>query len=265
MALLHVNFFSKVLGVACSMDVILPEDEQGIGMTGSTGEPAAGQSLLPVLYLLHGLSDDHTIWQRRTSIERYAASRRLAVVMPAVNRSFYTDQKTGYKYWTFISEELPQVVKHLFHISSRREDTFAAGLSMGGYGALKLGLRCPDRFAAVASLSGATDLTDFIAAGEPDQVSEGQMIFGSSDAYRGSDDDLFALAEKTARSGQAKPRIFLACGTDDFLYQDNLRFKPHLEKLGFAPFWSEKPGAVHEWGYWDEMIQQVLDWLFDDA
>lgn len=289
MALLHVNFFSKVLGIACSMDVILPEVEQGIGVhteangiladadgtqkdadgiltdtDGNSTDPGGLSTqppLLPVLYLLHGLSDDHTIWQRRTSIERYVAARRLAVVMPAVNRSFYTDQKHGYKYWMFISEELPQIVRTLFRISSRREDNFVAGLSMGGYGALKLGLRCPDRYAAAASLSGVTDLGRLVSDENPDRLAEGKMIFGSLDEYLGSDDDLFALAEKTARPGISKPKLFMACGTDDFLYQDNLAFKPHIEKLGYDLAWSEKPGAIHEWGYWDEMIQQVLDWL----
>jgi len=257
MALMHVQFFSNVLGVSCAMDVIIPEQNVGIGLAG-TADAAAGQPL-PVLYLLHGLSDDHTIWQRRTSIERYAAGRNLAVVMPAVNRSFYSDQKYGYRYWTFISEELPALVCQFFHVSDRREDTFAAGLSMGGYGALKLGLRRPDRFAAVASLSGAVDLTDFIES--PERGHEGRMIFGSVGEYRGSDDDLTALAVKTAAGSGPKPRIYMACGTADFLYRDNLAFKPQLERLGYDLTWSEKPGATHEWGYWDEMIQKVLDWL----
>ena len=129
MALLHVNYFSEVLGLSTSMDVILPQPAKGqIGM-GSV----AVNGKLPVLYLLHGLSDDHTIWQRRTSIERYVADLPLAVVMPTVHRGFYTDAKQGYDYWTHISEEIPRIVKSFFPISDRREDTFAAGLSMGGY------------------------------------------------------------------------------------------------------------------------------------
>ena len=261
MALLHTHFFSNTLGICCSMDVILPEAGQGIGITGCSAGTAGGPELLPVLYLLHGLSDDQTIWQRRTSIERYVAGRRLAVVMPAVNRSFYTDQKQGYRYWTFISEELPQIVQSLFHISSRRQDTFAAGLSMGGYGALKLGLRCPERFAAVASLSGAVDLAHFLGSDDPATIAEGNRIFGSLAEYAGGDEDLFALAERTAQAGMPLPGIFLACGDADFLYADNLRFRPHLERLGYRPVWREKAGATHEWGYWDELIQQVLDWL----
>ena len=107
-----------------------------------------------MLYLLHGLSDDHTAWLRYTSIERYATARGLAVVMPAVHRSFYADEAHGHAYWHFVSEELPAIVAAFFRLSERREDTFVAGLSMGGYGALKLGLHHPERFAAVASLSG---------------------------------------------------------------------------------------------------------------
>ena len=133
------------------MTVLLPQrTTTQIGMTGRTvdGDP-------PVLYLLHGLSDDDTIWLRRTSIERYVAPLGLAVVMPQVHRSFYTDEAYGGRYWTFLSEELPALVGSLFRVSSRREDTFVAGLSMGGYGALKWALRQPERFAAAASLSGA--------------------------------------------------------------------------------------------------------------
>ncbi len=258
MALLQTQFFSQILGIHATMHVILPETSQGIGIGGSQ-DTTDNSRPLPVLYLLHGLSDDHSIWLRRTSIERYVAERHLAVVMPAVNRSFYTDQAAGYRYWTYISEEVPQVVRHLFKISARREHTFAAGLSMGGYGALKLGLRLPDRYAAVASLSGATNLASFIE--NPQTQAEGEMIFGSLETYQGSDNDLYALAKKTAASGGVKPKIFQCCGTGDFLYQDNLQFRPYLEKLGYDLVYKEKKDAVHEWGYWDEMIQQVLDWL----
>ena len=112
-----------------------------------------------MLYLLHGLTDDHTGWQRYTSIERYADEAGLAVVMPAVHHSFYTDEVHGHAYWTYVSEELPALVHRLFRVSDRPEDTFAAGLSMGGYGAVKLALSHPDRYAAAASLSGTLDIT----------------------------------------------------------------------------------------------------------
>ena len=151
MALLHVDFFSDVLGMCSQMDVILPEQTRGqIGMEGKRSD-----GKYPTLYLLHGMSDDHTIWQRRTSIERYAADYGIAVVMPTTQLGWYTDMHIGYKWWTFLSQELPAICRTFFpNMSSRREDTFAAGLSMGGYGALKCGLLAPETFGAVASLSG---------------------------------------------------------------------------------------------------------------
>ena len=151
MAFIQCGFFSEVLGLSTSMNVILPQSSAGqIGMEGKSFSEKHH-----TLYLLHGLSDDHTIWMRRTSIERYAASLGIAVVMPAVHRSFYTDMANGYNYWTFVSEELPAIARSFFPLSDAREDNFVAGLSMGGYGAFKLALRCPDKFAAAASLSGA--------------------------------------------------------------------------------------------------------------
>ena len=137
MARLRVDVFSDVLGMSTSMtdpDAVATTTQ--IGMTGvhRDGPP-------PVLYLLHGLSDDDTIWLRRTSIERYVAPLGLAVVMPQVHRSFYADEAIGGRYWTFLSEELPEWWRRFFRVSRRREDTFVAGLSMGGYGALKWALR----------------------------------------------------------------------------------------------------------------------------
>ena len=105
MALVTCDFFSDVLEVGCSMTVVLPQPtEEQIGVS----EGPVPRTDFPVLYLLHGLSDDDTIWLRRTSIERYVAPLGLAVVMPQVHRSFYTDEAYGGRYWTFISEELPE-------------------------------------------------------------------------------------------------------------------------------------------------------------
>ena len=153
MALLHVTFFSEALNVQTSVDVILPEIKQGIGV-----DAAQEEALPKVLYLLHGYSDDHTIWQRRTSVERYAARHNLAVVMPAVNHSFYCNEVHGERYWDYVAEDLPRQMQHFFRLSDKPEDTFVAGLSMGGYGAMKLALNFPERFGAAASFSGAADI-----------------------------------------------------------------------------------------------------------
>lgn len=258
MALLHVDFFSDVLGMCTSMDVILPEKTVGqIGMEGRGGEGKC-----KTLYLLHGMSDDHTIWQRRTSIERYVSSMNLAVVMPTTHLGWYTDMHIGLNYWTFITKELPEICHRFFPmLSDRREDTFAAGLSMGGYGALKCGLLAPETYSAVASLSGATDLVGMLD-GSLMKDNEGLMfdIFGPFDQIKGSDNDLHAVAERLAASGKERPKIYMWCGTEDFLYEQNICTRDHLKKLGYDLTYEESPG-VHSWDYWDVKIQTILKWL----
>ena len=124
MAFLTCDFFSEVLEVGTSISVVLPqptEDQIGVARRTSSGPP-------PVLYLLHGLTDDHTAWHRYTSIGRYAEAAGLAVVMPAVHHSFYADEVHGHRYFTFVADELPSVVASFFRVSGRPEDTFVAGL-----------------------------------------------------------------------------------------------------------------------------------------
>jgi putative tributyrin esterase len=241
MALIQCQFYSEVLEISASMNVILPQQKG---------------RLFPTLYLLHGLSDDHTAWCRQTSIERYANARGLAVVMPAVNRSFYTDMSHGAKYWTFVSEELPELARSFFPLSPKREDNFAAGLSMGGYGAMKLGLSLPERFAAVASLSGALDVNRLAAERFGGDI---HLIVSDPSTIPGSSADLFALAENVAGSDSI-PMLYHCCGTEDFLYDDNVRFREHCRKLGLPLTYEEEPGD-HEWGYWDVKIKRVVDWL----
>lgn len=251
MALFHCNFFSNTLGLSVSMDVILPQLQPG-------GRPGGK---LPVLWLLHGLSDDHTIWQRRTSIERYVEQMNLAVVMPAVDRSFYTDMAQGNRYWTYISQELPSLARSFFPLSARREDNFVAGLSMGGYGAFKLALSYPARYAAAASLSGALhNFAEDAASSDPTWAAELERVFGDLTKFTGGPNDIYALATRATKSRTSAPQLFQCCGTEDFLYEGNLRFKAHAEALGLPLTYEEGPGE-HVWSYWDVMIQRVLTWL----
>jgi putative tributyrin esterase len=256
MALLHCNFWSEVLQLACSMDVILPEPKRS-----PAGEVLTPPRLYPTLYLLHGLSDDHTIWQRRTSIERYVAEMDLAVVMPAVDRSFYTDMAAGNRYGTFISTEVPALARAMFPLSSAREDNFVAGLSMGGYGAFKLALSHPECFAAAASLSGAVNIAELRKVPDPEWRAEFKRIFGSLRQLPGSRHDLLHLAQEVADSEwKEQLALFQWCGTEDFLYPDNILFRDHALALGLNLVYSEGPGG-HTWDMWDAQIQRVLEWL----
>ena len=260
MAFLDFHFFSETLGLTSAAHVLIPQPT--VGQIGLAGRER--REKYPTLYLLHGLSDDHTIWMRRTSIERYAAEKNLAVVMPAVGRSFYQDTAGGAKYWTFVSEELPALCEQFFPLSGEREQRFAAGLSMGGYGALRLGLACPERFAAAASLSGALDLARRLreAGREGALLSRAEYagIFGPELRGAGTDADLFFLAEKLAASTAPHPALYVACGTEDALLGESRAFHQHLAGLHLTATYHESAGA-HDWRYWDAEIQRVLDWL----
>ena len=250
MALVDCDFFSESLEVGTSVTVVLPQEtEAQIGVDATARTSAE----MPVLYLLHGLSDDHTAWLRYTSIERYATAAGLAVVMPAVHRSFYTDERHGHAYWTYVADELPRVMGSFFRFSERREDTFVAGLSMGGYGALKLALRHPDRFAAAASLSGAVDLARL--AGRPERRDLFARVFDGEPA---PDEDLFALL--AAADVSALAPLHVSCGTEDPLYPFSVRFADEAIAAGAKVTTDFRPGE-HEWGLWDAVIRDVIDWL----
>lgn len=258
MILTEVKFFSDVLGLRCAMNVILPQRPLTDAQNGAKPN-------YRTLYLLHGYSDDHTAWQRWTSIERYAEKYNLAVVMPTVHLGWYTDMAHGGKYWQFISEEVPAVARDLFPLSADRADNFVAGLSMGGYGAFKLALTHPGRFAAAASLSGGVDIAEVVKPNPTDPNNDAWLthmrnVFGDLSKVPGSSNDLFALAE-TVAGGSVKPKLYQCCGTEDFLYADNLRFRDHVRKLPLDLTYEEGPGD-HNWAYWDVMIQKVLAWMF---
>jgi S-formylglutathione hydrolase FrmB len=260
MAFLDVHAFSDALGLQVAFHVLLPQQTtRQIGVASG-----AQRQLYPTLWLLHGLSDDHTIWLRRTSIERYAAEKNLAVVMPAAGRSFYQDMPNGARYWTFLTEELPALCRAWFPLSVEREDNFVAGLSMGGYGALRMALTHPERYVAVASLSGALDVNRVLRnADKPGgRLSKAELvgIFGERLTVEGTDADLRALAQRVTAAGVERPRLFLACGTEDVLLGDSRGFHEHLESLHYGHTYEESPGS-HEWGYWDAQIQRVLNWL----
>ncbi len=254
MAFIQCNFHSACLGMSVSVNVILPQAAHAsqIGMGGSAAAPEGA----PVLYLLHGLSDDHTIWMRRTSIERYAAEYGIAVVMPSANRSFYSNTPDGMHFWDYISRELPNLMPTFFNISTKREDTFVAGLSMGGFGAFKLAFNCPERFAAAASLSGSLQ-NDWLYESNRKLY---EFDFGPREKLSETNNDLYVCSKKLVESGVPRPQLMQICGTEDFLYQVNTDFRDHLAKIGYENKWIEAPGT-HCWEFWDTHIQEVLKWL----
>lgn len=251
MPLFQCEFKSAVLDLNTAMTVVLPQRRLN-----------APGGKFKTLLLLHGLGGDHTSWRRRTSIERYADFYQMAVVMPAAHRSFYADMAVGFKYWTHISQEVPRLARQWFALSDQPAHNFVAGVSMGGYGAFKLALNHPDRYAAAASLSGVLDLASRTDdQGKSDRVPDLIRCFGDPPRIQGTDSDLMHAAKQLVDSGRPIPRLYACCGTADVLYDSNLRFKQFTEDLGLAVEWQMHPGQNHEWGYWDEQILRIFDWL----
>ena len=246
------HFYSETLGIETAAYILMPEMHV----------MKTQQKPLPVLYLLHGLSDDHTMWLRQTAVEQYGKDWRICIVMPAVNRSFYMDMERGAKYDTFIAEELPSIVERFFPVSKKREDRFAAGLSMGGYGALKLGLSRPGRYAAVASFSGALGMDRvFQRRNELSEsyLKEMENIHGTEEKLLKGSGNLYRLAEKLEKKPEKAPRIYISCGTEDFLFAANERFVDRFGKSLSIEYHTE-PGT-HSWLLWNENIRRVLKWL----
>ncbi len=254
MALFHMNFFSEALKINVSADVIIPQKSNAL-----IGMQTKAEESYKTLYLLHGLSDDHTIWQRRTSIERYVADKNMAVVMPSAERSFYTDMKYGGAFMTYITEELPRVCRSFFKgMSDRREDNFVAGLSMGGYGALKMGLLKSDSFCGIGALSSAIDMYGRAKNCPYEAKAYWESIFGDPESIPNSVNSIEYLAKSAASSGTPLPYIYMWCGREDGLLEENRQAKELFESLGYKLDYNESPGD-HSWFYWDREIQKIVE------
>jgi putative tributyrin esterase len=247
MSLFTARWQSRILEKSTSAQILFPD---------------AGTPPFPTLYLLHGLSDDSTMWLRRTRLENYAAPLPLIIVMPDGYRGFYTDNEEGPAYARHIGEELPAFIERTFPAIPRRDARAISGLSMGGYGALRLGLGYHDRFCSVHSHSGAvgcgrTEKYESLPKStgpEAEFAAERLRIFGP--CPDGTDHDLLALA-KRAKRARKLPKILLDCGKDDFLLKENRAFAKELRTTKIPHAYHEYPGG-HNWDYWDAHIQEAL-------
>ena len=250
---LQMDFYSKELGKSAAVNVLIPE------------KCRKSEKPYKTLWLLHGLSDDHTAWMRYSSIERYANEWGIAVVMPNASRSWYTNTAYGANYFNFITKELPEVCREMFSgMSAAREDNIVAGLSMGGYGALKLALACPLQYGACISLSGSFDVT---RRGRAYNLGEWQSIFGYEikDALElaGGEHDLFALAKANKENGKPFPKLYLWCGTEDSLVDINYAMDAHLTSLD-VPHVLKTSEGNHTWKWWDLHIQDGVNYVLNN-
>ena len=255
MALMQLTYQSQALQRNVSLQVILP-----------TPKWTQDGKLMPpkkfkTLYLLHGYWGNCTDWVSGTRIQRWAEERGLCVVMPSGDNSFYVDRPvTGNCYGVFLGEELVEVTRRMFPLSDKREDTFIGGLSMGGFGAMRNGLKYHDTFGAIISFSGVFEIL------KPDAKNPQRMdtafeegLFGNLNEAPVSDKNPIWLAKELAGK-ENLPNIYIACGVDDYLLPHSRNFRDLLLENGYDVTYEEGPGA-HEWDFWDTYIKKALDWL----
>jgi len=248
MALFECNFHSAVLELSQSVTVIIPQDVKE-------------NEKVKALYLLHGYIGNHTDWMRYTSLERYVQSHRIAVIMPAVNNSYYTDMVSGLNYFTYVTEELPKLISSTFPVSTKKEDQYVCGLSMGGYGALKIALTYPERYHKAASLSGAVDLEHIRELASQNKRFDFFLATFGKQTTKETKNDINELIKQAKAKKAVLPELYIACGTEDFLYQDNQKFISFLKEENVKFTYEESKGD-HNWEFWDFYIRKVLHWMF---
>ncbi len=223
MALIRLDHVSETLKINLPLYITLPNPGQ------MGGVPLSKRKLL---YLLHGLSDDGSAWQRYTQIECIAEQYGLVVVMPSAGRSFYTDQPNGQLYFTYLTEELPRYLRDVFGLAPRREDTLIAGNSMGGYGAFKAAFLHPELYSAAASFSGVLSMLFLTAYPDDPRFTEFEFIFGDLQKLAGSELDPATWLKHAAQAPESLPKLYISCGRQDDLYPINLQFQAACKSLG---------------------------------
>ena len=259
MAFIRSVVNSLVMNLETHLDVYIPTDR----LKDRSRKPDG------IIYFLHGIGSSEEDFAEQSAAARYARDNNLVMVYPYGMQSFYNDMKYGPKYFTYITEELPEILKAVYGLEFPREKTFIAGLSMGGYGAMYLGLSRPDLYAGIANFSGAVDIKMMA-----DEIKKMDKIEGDSSAFVQvfgeelevpDDKNLFRLAEKVAAlPKEEQPMIFSCCGRQDdlfFLHDQNIRLKNHMEKLGFREYVYKEWDGIHEYAFWDRALVHAISFF----
>lgn len=262
MAHIQLNFYSNELMKNSNVTVFLPTQDADDYLFGTGNAKYDSAKKYQTLYLLHGSYGDHSDWSRLSRVEQYAQAHCLAVVMPSGENSAYLNMDAGENYLNYIGRELPQFLQTIFPLSTQQKDNFIAGLSMGGYGCMRVGLEFPERFAAIASLSGALDMQFLREHGGPhmEKIDPAYKlaVYGNR-SLRNSQDDLLYLLMHDLALGKSIPKLYMSVGTEDFLFPVNESFYSQAKKLTDICY--ETYPGVHDWLFWDAHIQDVMRWL----
>lgn len=257
MAVFQTTYACDALWRSVDLNVIVPFE--------APGQPdRVKPEKFKTLYLLHGFGGNRNDWMNYTPLRDLAERYDLAIVLPDAENSFYVDSPSlPFRYGSFI-RELVDFTRKAFPLCDKREDTFIGGLSMGGFGALRLGSLYHDTFSKVFSFSGALIIDDIAdkEAGYQDLIANYDYYtrtFGDLTKVKGSDKDPLWCLDRAIEAGEA-PAIYQACGTEDFLYAENQAMKAELEKRTVKHEYHEMPG-IHDWVFWNKNLEPAIQWL----
>jgi putative tributyrin esterase len=276
MGIMRYNYRSEALSLYTDITITYPSGEYTsncktetlakIAVTKKTGSPYVPGMKFQTVYLLHGGGDDDTTMQRLTRLESYAEKNNVMTVTPQVKDSFFMDTASGFKYFTYVTEELPLVVRSLFSSSGDREDNFVVGMAMGGNAALALALRRPDLYYACVDLSGgigcSVDTDFFIKCIKEDVFQRVHGAFGEAAKLRDSEYDIGYYARRNKEQNIPVPEFFIGVGKNDFI-RDKIKVdRDALVKLGYNVTYEEAEGFGHDWDFWDLYLKKTFyKWL----
>jgi putative tributyrin esterase len=249
MAKFNCNVISYTLKRTVDITVVVPTptipDSLGFGGVKPSHIP---KEKYPVLYLLHGMGNNHATWSGYSNIELFAEERNIAVVMISGENKAYINHPSGDQFYDFIAKELPEFICAMFPVSDKSEHTYIAGLSMGGYGTLVHALSRPEKFCAFGAFSAAVSLNPAAISGGEDK--------GIDPKY-----DPFTLAKDLVKEGKTFPKAYISCGEEDFLYKSNVEFVDQLKEMKVETTWVSLPNYQHEWRFWNLQVEAFLDWI----
>ena len=215
----------------------------------------------PVVYLLHGLTGHFNNWTDMTKLTDYAKKYNFIIVTPEGDNGWYSDSATvaNDKYESYIIQELIPEIDKNFRTLSARENRVIGGLSMGGYGSLKFGLKYPEKFVLVGSFSGAlgaASFTEKTAGGIGKSI---DAIFGGIESENRKSNDIFKIVrEISPEKIKSLPFVYLDCGTEDFLFQNNRDFVALLLEKKVPHEFRQLPGK-HDWIFWNSQVKEFLE------
>lgn len=253
MAILDCMVRSNLLQMDTRLQVVIPDNRDG-----KTLRPTK------VVYLLHGYGRAADQWSRETFVEKDCARYGFIAVCPDVGHSFYTDLRYGQPFFSYVTEELPEIVARLFALEPSREDTFVAGLSMGGYGAMKMALTYPDRYAAAGSFAGALDVKMLMSVMGDDENSlafkETIGAMGTEKKLADSDNPLCLLDDVGLLPRDERPRLYQTVGKQDQIYPLNTAFHKKAEEVGVPLLYQEWDGE-HNYKFWTQSLSRCLQFF----